>query len=100
MSALDREIRQSIEEFIDNVLKDPAEIYDIISSQLMAQGIQPDTERVLCAVSGYLYGRVRANYLRFHKKRKLSSEELDSFHELMRRRTIELREALTLDHLK
>jgi len=100
MSALDKEIRENIEGFMDRILKDPAELYNIISEQLIAQGIEPDKERVLCAVSGYLYGRVRADYWFLHKKKKLSHEELHSFHDLMKRRTSELRGAITLEYLK
>jgi hypothetical protein len=92
VSKIDVAIRNKIELAIDNMLKDPQKVYDEISTMLSKQGIEPDLDAILSAISGYFWGRVKAEYLdKF--KRDLNEDEKTDFNELMGRRAWELREA-------
>jgi len=90
--ALDENVRTSIEKTIDRYLENPDEIFIEFSTMLSFQGIEPTLETVLSAISGYMYGRVCAEY-RKRFSRALDQPEKSDFNKLMARRAWELRQA-------
>ena len=62
MSPLDENVRTSIEKTIDRYLENPGKVIIEFSTMLSFQGIEPTLDTVLSAISGWMYGRVCANY--------------------------------------
>ena len=89
---LDQNVRNSIENTIDGFLANPDEVFTVFSAMLAFQGIEPNVDTVLSAISGYLYGRVCAEYRR-RFNRTLEQNEKSDFNKLMKRRLWELRQA-------
>ena len=97
--ALDENVRNAIENTIDRYLVNPDEEFIVFSILLSSQDIELTLDTVLSAISGYMYGRVCAEYRR-RFNRPLNQYEKSDFNKLMERRAWELRQAYMKEQLK
>jgi hypothetical protein len=96
---MDKEVRQIIERNIDNAIKFPKEHEKGYRDYVSKLGIEPNLETMLSYFSGLLLGLCSAYYL-YKKNREVTKEEIDEFHDLMKRRVWELRQTLLETRLK
>ncbi|MCX6653916.1 MAG: hypothetical protein NTY03_02215 [Candidatus Bathyarchaeota archaeon] len=90
---MDDAVRKIIEGNIDNALKFPKEHEKGYRDSVAKLGIEPSLETMLSYFSGLLLGLFLA-YYRFKKNCEPNIEEIDEFHDLMKRRVWELRQKL------
>ena len=89
---MDKTLRVYLEEAFDKFIREPKEYEKAYSILLRMQGIEPNLDAILSFISGYMYGCMIAYYI-FTYDRKPTPEEDRAFHELMKRRAWELRQA-------
>ena len=90
--SLDRVIRLSLEETIDNFIKTPVESEEIVSILLEAQGIEPNLDTILSLIAGTAWGLATGFYLKKYKRIMNKDENIELI-QLIKRRAWELREA-------
>jgi len=92
MKSLDDQTRIIVEKNIDYVIKNPEIAKKAHRLILREQEIEPNLERILSLMLGYVLGLVDAFYLNKHK-RQPNQDEQKELAEIFRRRCFELRQA-------
>ena len=90
MKSLDKDIRMSIEEQIDEFFKEPEEWEDDIRGFLTEQGIEPSLETILSLVVGLTMGQA-FQQIKHKFNRGWTKKEARAINALMQRRALELR---------
>ena len=96
---LDQNARLALENFIDQVLKDPEQYEALIKIVLRSQGIEPTLDSCLSLVAGYSLGGVISFYA-VTLKREMNDDEINNYVQLMKRRAWEIRQAFIETRIK
>jgi hypothetical protein len=96
---MDNDIRKIILKNIDNVLENPKQIEKGYCKNIVKLGIEPTLETVLSYFSGLLLGTFIGYYM-YRYDRAVTEEEINEFHDLMKRYTGTLRETFLQTRLE
>ena len=90
MKSLDKDVRMSVEEQIDEVFKNPEEWENVIREFLTEQGIEPNLETILSLLVGLTMGQAFQE-IKHKFNRDWTKKEARAINALMKRRALELR---------